>query len=62
MSSLSACTTLGQKRALDPTIDGCVPPYGFWELNAGPLEGQSMFLSAAPSLQPPDCMLLMPLV
>lgn len=61
MSFLTACITLVQKRALDSTIDGC-EPYGFWELNAGPLEGQSMFLSAAQSLQPPDSMLLMPLV
>jgi hypothetical protein len=41
-----------QKRALDPIIDGCEPPCGCWELNSGPLEEQSVLLTAEPSLQP----------
>jgi len=36
----------------DPITDGCEPPYGCWELNSGPLEGQSVLLTAEPSLQP----------
>jgi hypothetical protein len=31
-----------QRRALDPTVDGCEPPCGCWELNSGPLEEQSV--------------------
>jgi hypothetical protein len=41
-----------QKRALDPITDGCKPPGGCWELNSGPLEEQSVLLTAEPSLQP----------
>jgi hypothetical protein len=33
-------------------MDGCEPPYGCWELNSGPLEEQSVLLTAEPSLQP----------
>jgi hypothetical protein len=32
--------------------DGCEPPCGCWELNSGPLEEQSVLLTAQPSLQP----------
>ena len=32
--------------------DGCEPPCGCWELNSGPLEEQSLLLTAEPSLQP----------
>jgi hypothetical protein len=42
-----------QKRASDLIIDGCEPPCGCWELNSGPLEEQSVFLTAEPSLQAP---------
>ena len=38
-----------QKRAPNPIIDGCEPPCGCWELNSGPLEEQSVLLTA---LQP----------
>jgi len=41
-----------QKRASDPITDGCEPPCGCWELNSGPLEEQSVLLTAEPSLQP----------
>jgi len=37
---------------LDLITDGCEPPYGCWELNSGPLEEQSVLLTAEPSLQP----------
>ncbi|EDL89906.1 rCG56979 [Rattus norvegicus] len=40
-----------QKRALDPITDGCEPPCGCWELNSGPLEEQSVLLTAEQSLQ-----------
>ena len=42
----------GQKRAPDLITDGCEPPCGCWELNSGPLEEQSVLLTAEPSLQP----------
>ena len=32
--------------------DGCEPPYGYWDLNSGSLEEQSVLLPAEPSLQP----------
>jgi len=41
-----------QKAAPDPITDGCEPPCGCWELNLGPLEEQSVLLTAEPSLQP----------
>jgi hypothetical protein len=37
---------------LDPITDGCEPPCGCWELNSGPLEEQSVLLTAEPSFQP----------
>jgi hypothetical protein len=40
-----------QKRASDPTIDGCEPPCGYWEWNSGPLEEQSVLFTAKSSLQ-----------
>ena len=46
------CLQKHQKRASDPTTDGCEPPCGCWELNLGPLEEQSVLLTAEPSLQP----------
>jgi hypothetical protein len=39
---------------LDPIAEGWEPPCGCWELNAGPLEEQSVFLTIEPSLQPQD--------
>jgi hypothetical protein len=38
--------------ALDPITDDFKPPYGCWELISGPLEEQSVLLTAEPSLQP----------
>jgi len=35
-----------------PITDGCEPPCGCWDLNSGPLEEQSVLLTAEPSLQP----------
>ena len=34
-------------------------PCGCWELNQGPLEGQSVLLTAEPSLQPPSLLQLL---
>jgi hypothetical protein len=41
-----------QKRVLDLITDGCEPPCGCWDLNSGPLEEQSVLLTAEPSHQP----------
>jgi len=46
------CFQTHQTRASDPITDGCEPPCGCWELNSGPLEEQSVLLTAEPSLQP----------
>jgi hypothetical protein len=43
-----------QKKASDPTTDGCEPPCGCWKLNSGPLEEQLVLLTTEPSLQPPS--------
>jgi hypothetical protein len=40
------------KRALGTITSGCEPPCGCWKLNSGPLEEQSVLLTAEPSLQP----------
>ena len=47
-----SCLQTPQKRASDLITDGCEPPCGCWELNSGPLEGQSVLLTAEPSRQP----------
>jgi hypothetical protein len=48
----TSCLQTHQKRASDPIIDGCEPPCGCWELISGPLEEQSVLLTAESSLQP----------
>jgi hypothetical protein len=52
ISALSACIPACQKRPSDLIIDGCEPPCGCWELISGPMEEQSVLLTAEPSLQP----------
>ena len=52
MNAISACTPTCQKRASELIIDGCEPPCCCWELNLGPLEDQTVLLTAGPSLQP----------
>jgi hypothetical protein len=47
-----SCLQTCQKRASDPVIGGCELPCGSWELNSGPLEEESVFLTTEPSLQP----------
>jgi hypothetical protein len=47
-----------QNRASDPITDGCEPPCGCRDLNSGPLEEQSVLLTAEPSLQPPSVVFL----
>jgi len=47
-----SCLQTHQKRASDPITDGREPPCGCWELYSGPLEEQSVLLTAEPSLQP----------
>jgi hypothetical protein len=51
MGILPACTFAHQKRASDPIAGGYEPPCGFWELNSGPIEEQSVLLTTEPSLQ-----------
>jgi hypothetical protein len=41
-----------QKKASDLITDGCEPPCGWWDLNSGPSEEQSLLLTTEPSLQP----------
>jgi len=41
-----------QKGTSDPITDVVSHHVGCWDLNSGPLEGQSVFLTAEPSLQP----------
>ena len=53
-----SCLQTHQKRASDPITDGCEPPCGCWELNAGPLEEQSVLLTTEPSLQLPSLRIL----
>ena len=50
MSTLLLVCLIHQKGALDPFTDGCEPPCGCWELNSGPLEEQSVLLTAEPRL------------
>jgi hypothetical protein len=45
------CLETQKKRTLDSITDGCEPPCGCWESNSGPLEGQSVLITAEPSLQ-----------
>ena len=40
------------EEASEPTINGCEPPCGYWELNSGPLEEQPVRLTSEPSVQP----------
>jgi hypothetical protein len=49
-----SCLQTLQKRASDFffVTDGCEPPCGCWDLNFGPLEEQSVLLTAEPSHQP----------
>ena len=52
MSTLCcSCLQTYQKKPSDLVTDGCEPPCGCWELNSGPLEKQSVLLTAEPSLQ-----------
>jgi hypothetical protein len=46
------CKYTPEKRASDLIMDGYEPPCGCWDLNSGPLEEQSLLLTAEPSLQP----------
>jgi hypothetical protein len=54
MSTLSACTSAGQKKSSEHITDGCKPPCDCWELNSGPLVEQAVLLSTEPSLPPPE--------
>jgi hypothetical protein len=42
--------TREQRRVSDLIMDGCEPTCGCWDLNLGPLEKQSVLLTAEPSL------------
>lgn len=49
MNILSTCIPAYQKKASDFFIDGCEPPWEFWELNLMPLGEQPVLLTAKPS-------------
>jgi hypothetical protein len=49
-----SCLQTYQKRASDPSTDGCEAPCGCWNLNSGPSEEQPVLLTTEPSLQPPQ--------
>ena len=53
MSAVFGCMPAGQKRASDTSTDGCEYRCGYWKLNSGPQEEQSVLLTAEPSLWPP---------
>jgi hypothetical protein len=40
------------KYTVDLIMGGCESPYGFWDLNSGPLEEQLVLFTAKPSRQP----------
>jgi hypothetical protein len=46
-----SCFQTDQKKASDPITDACELPCGCWDVNSGPLEEQSVLLTAEPSLQ-----------
>ena len=48
----SPCLQTHQKMASDPIIDSHEPLCGWWELNSGPLEEQSVLLTTESPLQP----------
>jgi hypothetical protein len=48
----NSCLQTLQERESDLVMDGCEPPCGCWDLNSGPLEGQSVLLTTEPSPQP----------
>ena len=53
LCALSSRSSASQKRAPDLIIDGCEPPCGFWKLNSGPLEEQTVLITTTESsLQP----------
>jgi hypothetical protein len=49
---LRVCLCKGVGSPGTGVIDGCEQPYGYWDLNPGPLEEQPVLLTAEPSLQP----------
>ena len=51
MSTLSLSSDTPEE-GIRSQADGCEPPCGWWELNSGPLEEQSVLLTTKPSLQP----------
>jgi hypothetical protein len=53
ISALFACTPECQRRESNPILDGCEPPCGFWVLNSGSLEEQTVLLTTQPSCHPP---------
>ena len=44
-----------QKRESDFIMGGCKPPCGYWNLDSGPLEEQSVLLTTKPPFQLPEC-------
>jgi hypothetical protein len=55
-SKYTSLSSDAPQRASHLITDGCEPPCGSWELHSGPLEEQSVLLTAEPSLQPQPCL------
>jgi hypothetical protein len=53
-----SCLQTLQEMESDIVTGGCEPPCSCWELNSGPLEEQSVLLTAEPLLQTPSMLLL----
>jgi hypothetical protein len=49
---LHICLCEGVRSPVTGVTDSCEPPCGYWELNPGLLDEQSVFLTTEPPLQP----------
>ena len=54
---MHVCVMMAELLELELQIDSCELPCGCWELNSGPLEEQSEFLTTEPFLQPQELIL-----
>ena len=52
MHEYTSCLQTHQNRAMDQITNGCEPLCGFWELNSGLLEEESVCLTPESLLQP----------
>jgi hypothetical protein len=57
VSTLLLSSDTPEEQVADLIMVGCEPPCGCWDSNSGPLEEQSVLLTAEPSLQPDQWLL-----